>query len=312
VYSALPIFRHPGDTFKLRVYDTKNAVVAEFDVPHTTSATLPVWKPERLPATKKADDLDVTLERFLVQPFDSHEGARNVTRHSITPVVSIAHNGQPAPNLGAQEFVFEDVFGNTSGQWNTRLNLHEPAWKLKIKLWPGDKATPDPSHERSVAGVSLAAAKAANLIRQKLTIEGVTVEFIAVGGAEKVIYTDSSAAGNGSSSSGGSFDGSTFQVENRSSAGVLTTTVDNKWPHLLLRCTGLDPDHRLVVRVRDDQGGDVPVQQAPVSDQIVVFMKPAEGTKTVDPTFAVQQAKNVEFLVEPPAIPSKPQDSLSQ
>src|SRR5207302_8082746 len=140
-------------------------------------------------------------------------------------VLSIARGGQPVQNMGAQEFVFEDVFGNTSGQWNTRLNPHEPAWKLKIKLWPGEKAPIDPSHERTVAGVRLAEAKTANLIRQKLTIGGITVEFVAVGGAEKVIYTDSSATGSGSSSSGGSFDGSTFQVENRTSGGVLTTTV---------------------------------------------------------------------------------------
>src|SRR5262249_45968220 len=59
-HSAVRPFRHAGNSFKLRVYDTAGTVVAEFDVPHANPGGLPVWRPEPLPATKAAGDLDVT------------------------------------------------------------------------------------------------------------------------------------------------------------------------------------------------------------------------------------------------------------
>jgi hypothetical protein len=298
VHSALLPFRHSGNSFKLRVYDTNDKVVAEFDVPHSSPAGLPVWRADPLPATKKVDEFDVTLTELSVYPTETTEGTRKVTRYSINPALKITRDGRPTEELGTREVTFEDPLGNTSYSWNPKLSRGEPAWKLKIKLWPGDKVSPDPAHEMRLDHVALAEPKTANLIRTKRAIDGATVEVVAVGGTDKVVYTDTAAAGN----AGMSWEGSDFRVEVKSDRGTTTTTVDSKRPHLLARVTGLDPDQRLAVRVFDDEGRALPTQQIQVSDQTVVFFQPAADAKTIDADFIVERAKKVEFFVKPPRL----------
>jgi len=303
-HSTIRPFRHSGNSFKLRLYDSKGDVVGEFDVPHTISATLPVWKSEPLPATRKADDLDVTLAGLALESHAYTEGVRKRTMYNVKPELLISREGKVEGEVGVREFEFEDVFGNTGNQWDCRLDFHEPAWKLKIKLWSAEQLSSRPGSEWSVSGVSLPEATKVNLIRQNKVVDGVTVEFVATGGTGTVVYTDAAptGSGNGSSSAGGNFGDSAFNVETRTGGGVATTTINCKLPHLLLRVTGADPDHRLVVRVRDDQGRTVPVQQSLVADQTIVFLQSATDVKTLHVTFVVQEPKKVEFFVEPPRV----------
>jgi len=291
------------------VYDTKGAAVAEFDVPHTNPATLPVWKPEALPATKKVDDLDVTLAGLAVEPNEYVEGTRKRTRYTVKPELRIAQDGQVEATPSLREFEFEDVFGNPGYQWDCRLNFNEPAWKLKIKLWPAERASSKPGGEWSVSGVVLPAATQVSLVRQNKVVDGVTVEFVAAGGTGKVVYTETAPAssGNGSSSSGGSFGESSYNIETRTSGGMATTSVDCKAPHLLLRVTGIGLDRRLAVRVHDDQDRNVPVHEVNTALQMIVFLNPAADAKSLNVTFAVQQPKKVEFFVKPPRVERKPE-----
>ncbi len=304
-HSAWRPFRHSGNSFKLRVFDTHGDVVAEFDVPHTMSATLPVWTPESLPATKKADDLDVTLTRLAVDSHEITEGTRKRTSYNIRPVLTVSRDGEAEATPSVHEIEFEDAFGNTASQWNCRLNLREPAWKLKIKLWPGGQAPSPPASEWTVRGMTLSEATKAVPVRQSKLVDGLRLEFVAVGGSGKVVYTDTAPARSGgtSSSSGGAIGDASYRIAFQASGGTATTTVDCTLPHLLLRVAGADPDHRLVVRVWDEQGREVPVQQAPVMDQmVVVFLQPAADAKAINVTFMVQQPKKVEFFVEPPRV----------
>src|SRR5262249_43119984 len=163
-----------------------------FDVPHEISSTLPVWKPESLPATKKVEDLDVTLTGLGVELNEYQEGSRKRTRYFLRPELRVLHDGKVDDIHSVREFEFEDVFGNKGNQWDGRLNFGEPAWKLKIKLWPGESAPADPSKEWLVSGLTLPEARQAELIRQTKSVQGVTVDFVAAGGGEEVVYTDSS------------------------------------------------------------------------------------------------------------------------
>jgi hypothetical protein len=301
-HSALVPFRHSGNSFKFRVYDTNDKVVAEFDVPHAPAAGLPVWKPDPLPATKKADEFDVTLKELTLHPSEITEGTRKVTRYSINPALTITRDGRPTDELGTREETFEDSLGNTSSTWNPRLSPDEAAWKLKIKLWPGGKVIPDPAHEMKVDHLLLAEAKTAITTPAKRTIDGAAAEFVAVGGTGKVVYTDLAPPGNANSSYAGNFGGENFLVEVRSDRGSATTTVDCKRPHLLARVTGLDPDQRLAVRVSDEEGRALPTQQIQVSHQTIVFFQPATDTKTIDVELIVERPRKVEFFVKPPRL----------
>ena len=89
-------------------------------------------------------------------------------------------------------------------------------------------------------------------------------------------------------------------METRRGNGTATTTVDCKLPHLLLHTTAV-ADRRMLVRVRDDQGRNVPVHECQTSDQTVIFLEPSADAKALDVTFVVQQPKHVEFFVKPPA-----------
>ncbi len=300
-HSALVPFRHSGDNFKLRVYDINDKVVAEFDIPHTPPAGLPAWKPDPLPSTKKVDDFDVTLKELALHPAEIKEGTRRLTRFSINPTLTITRDGRPTDELGC-EVIFEDSLGNTASTWNPRLSPDEPAWKLKIKLWPRGKVVPEPAHELKLDHLALAEAKTAITTRANRVIDGAAVELVAVGGTGKVVYTDLAAPGNANSSYAGNFGGENFHVEVRSDHGTATMTVDCKRPHLLARVTGLDPDQRLAVRVVDEQGRALPTQQIEVSSQTVVFFQPAADTKTVDVELIVERAKKVEFYVKPPRL----------
>jgi hypothetical protein len=311
-HSALLPFRHSGNSFKLRVYDTHDKVVAEFDVPHSSPAGLPVWRADPLPATKQLDEFEVTLKEIMLHPSEVTEGTRKLTRYSINPVLTITRDGLPTDDLGTREVTFEDPLGNTSSTWNPRLSLDESAWKMKIKLWPGDKVVPDPAHEMKVDHLLLAEAKTAITTRAKRTIDGAAVEFVAVGGTGKVVYTDLAPAGNANSSYAGNFGGENFLVEVRSDHGTATTTVDSKRPHLLARVTGLDPDQRLAVRVFDEEGRALPAQQIQMSDQVVVFFQPAGDAKTIDASFIVERAKKVEFFVKPPRRQTAPENDATK
>jgi hypothetical protein len=304
-HSAVRPFRHAGNTFKWRVYDAKDALVAEFDVPHTNPATLPVWTAEPLPATKKAQDLNVTLAGLTVDRSESTQGAHTRARYNVTPALNVTRDGSPEVVPSVPDFQYEDAFGNTAGQWDCRLNFHEPAWKLNLRLWPGEQANPDPGSEWTVSGVTLPVAKTAALIRQTATVQGMTIEVLAVGGGDEVTYTSALAPGRhgfNSSSSGGSFAEATFNFEIREKGRTETTTVKCKWPHLLLHVTGDDADHRLVFRARDDQGRVVPAHRPIVSERTVVFLQPDADAKSFDVTFVVQQPKKVEFFVAPPHV----------
>jgi hypothetical protein len=314
-HSAVQPLRHSGKSFRLRVYNTRNEVVAEFDIPHEIPETLPVWKPEPLPATKKVDDLDVALTALGVEPNEYQEGSRTRKRYVVKPELRVLRDGKVDDVHSLREIEFEDVFGNKGNQWDCRLSCGEPAWKLKVKLWPGESAPADPSREWSVSGVTLPQARQAELIRQTKIVKGVIVDLIAAGGGEEVVYTDtSSMVRGGSSSSMGSAWKDNFEIKIRSDRGLATTTIKCKLPHLLVRATGVDGDHRLAVRVRDDQGRKVPVQQNQAADQMVVFLQLQQDAKSVDVTFAVQEPKKVEFFIKPPAVERKaaPAESLKK
>ena len=303
-HSAIVPFRHSGNSFKLRLYNTSGAVVAEFHVPHVSPAALPVWKADAFPATKKIDDYDATLTGLTATPIEVTEGTRKVIRYSLNPELAITREGRPTDDFGTREVTFEDPLGNTSYSWNPRLSRDEPAWKLKIKLWPGDKVVPDPAHEIKVDHVALADPKNANVIQAKRVLAGAAVEFVAAGGPERVVYTDAAQVGSGQSSYAGAFAGESFLVEVSSDRGkaTTTTTVNCKWPHLLARVTGLDADQRLAVRMSGEGGRALATQQIQVSDQTVIFFQPAAGEKAVDAEFIVERAKKVEFYVEPPRL----------
>jgi hypothetical protein len=213
------------------------------------------------------------------------------------PALAVTRDGRATEELGTREVVFEDPLGNTANSWNPRLSLDEPAWKLKIKLWPGDNVTPDAEHELKLDRVALAEAKSANLVRAKRMLDGAAVEVVAVGGTGKVVYNDT-APGN----AGSSWAGNDFHVNVTSNHGVATTTVESKRPHLLARVTGLDPDQRLASRVRDEEGRSLPIEQIQVSDQTVIFFQPPADATTIDVQFIVERATKVEFFVKPPQL----------
>src|SRR5262249_14161306 len=151
------------------------------------------------------------------------------TRYFLRPELRVLHDGKVDDIHSVREFEFEDVFGNKGNQWDCRLNFGEPAWKLKIKLWPGESAPADPSKEWLVSGLTLPEARQAELIRQTKSVQGVTVDFVAAGGGEEVVYTDSSSTGRGgSSSSAGSVSQDNFEIRTRSDRGLATMTIKCK------------------------------------------------------------------------------------
>jgi hypothetical protein len=302
------MFRHSGDSFKLRVYDVHGVNVAEFDVPSPNPPGLPVWEPDELPTKKPAGDIEITLKRISVQPVTVNEGGREVTHFALAPDISVARDGRPAPEFSIQQFELEDVFGNVSSVWDVHgLSPHERAWKMKVSAWPGKEAALDPSREWHPAPLSLPPSRNAILVHQARTLAGVHIELVAVGGADEVEYTDTVKSGSDSMyASAGRFAESQFRVEGRRTGATETIVVRCPWPHLLLHTLGRRPDHQFQVTIRDDRGRDVPLQLVDfVSDRSVVMLQPATDARSVEATFKVEEARTAEFFVSPPGSPNR-------
>jgi hypothetical protein len=297
-YSALRLLRSPG-TFKLRVINTSNQVVAEFDVPTPVAGPFPEWQPEPIPATKMAGDLAVTLTQL--RPRTYQDGSRNnAVRLQLNPEVTYEQAGKSTQQWSNAHVEVSDPLGNTSNVWNCDLSPHERAWKLKLTLFRNDKAQFDAAELFEVPGHALPQPYQSAGLKAQKDLQGVKIELVALGGSGTTQYHGLSQGGG--SSSGGFGDGDS-RYEIRSQQGTMTVQCGR--PHLIFRVVGQTPDHHVAVTATDDEGREAPLNQTAYDGLTFAFIKPAPGAKSLNLKFVVQKYRRVEFFVAPPQLEEK-------
>lgn len=308
VRSSLKPFRHKAKTFKLQVFDAIGTKVAEFDVPNPNPArgSYPVWKPEPLPITKKQGDLEVTLTGLAAfeEEYRSSEGPRQRIR--LQPQLRIVEDGKPVNQWLFYGPEIEDALGNTSDSSDCRSCLKETAWKLKFKLFVTDPAMIEPSEQWTVSDLKLLAANKSQMLNKSKTIDGVTVELLAIGGPGRSSYTgliaqhQKHAQNDTSTITYGKFK-APLSIHFNPGSGLNTTSIDCPLPHVIARLGRSNQDQRVTMQITDYQQRPVKSRTRNIRGVRIWFLFDlAKETKSFNVHFVVQRARKFEFLVKPP------------
>jgi hypothetical protein len=302
--SSFRPFRNAAPTFKLRVYDTSDALVAEFDAPTPATGSIPVWQPEPLPSTKQAGDLSVTLKQLYFEPTKFNGGSALMLR--VLPKFEILRGGEPTTDWSTDQLFILDPLGNSQLVWGCNLCPQEAAWKLRLQLFRKETAPFDATETWTTSPVAVPATDTARAITGRSVVQGVTLESLVVGGPGKTSFVllGPSSRGGGSSSTRGGAEGGEYEIRIVSEAGKKTITAQSARPYLMANVMGIDPDIRLTVRVSDAQGRPGKAQSVGSIQNLQIWMLTVPpGDPPFEFTFIVQKARTVEFLIAPPQVP---------
>jgi WD40 repeat protein len=308
-HSTIPRIRHQGGTFKLRVYNFADEVVAEFDVPDVRLPTpIPEWTAPPLPVT--ASDGNVTMQinnvTSNVYTWNSSQGIEENVQ--INLATEFFEDGQPAPHWYMSSCQLSDALGNTSYQYGCKLSPFEPAWKVSARAFRTEDAVFTDDEKWTATALDLPAADTGMLISETRSFGPAQVVIAALGGGGSTKYTSLGGAGT-NSSYGGTAGEATFSIDhdsNYSYSGARTpstTQIDCALPHLVLRIESMPDNHSVELLVTDDQQQPVkshgPYQ---ISEMYFWFFEPAEGARSITPTVILQEGRNFELLIKPPEI----------
>lgn len=324
VRTALSPMRHDGDTFQLRVYDTSGKSVGEFTIkdPSPQNGKYPKWKPQTLPITADAGDMKVTLnsvKNVIHEDRGSRNGVPYVRKRSrLQFQFSMEEDGQPSHRWNSNSVTVSDAIGNSINPYDvSQLCTKESAWKLTAHFWRGTEEENFKDSELwRVKDVVPPAKNKFKMLNQSTVVDGASVEVVAVGGPGKMTYRGLNTAHTGGYSSSGSVNSAgknhQYEVDRQNGRGTPnTTTVTCDVPHVLLRWSTAHP-HQRVDRLAATDGEGRPVRlDGPHGggyngDTGVYFLTRPREAKTEDPIkkvnllFAVQTAREAEFLVKPP------------
>lgn len=317
---SLPAIRHEGNTFKLRVYDTADRKIAEFDVPdpNPSAGNYPEWEPEPLPVTKSDGDVSLTLTSLTARSSESNRTYNGIalteTRVRLNTQFETKQAEKPTTAWSDRSLRLFDALGNESSLWDCKLCPKEAAWGLQVQVWRNDSASFDASEMWSLTKLSVPERQRAQYVNQAKTFEGATLEVLAVGGAGSVSYPGLVIGYSGGHSSSGSI----YFGQGKERRRVRYTlrvrdnqvTVESEVPHLLARATRLSSDQRLSLRVKDDEGEQLQLDASrrltPVPTLHFWFIDVPKDVKSLNAEFIVHRCRTFDFRVAPPKVEPDP------
>jgi hypothetical protein len=311
VHSRLHRFRHSGNQFKLRVYDVKNTVVAEFDVddPSPDRGQYPVWTPETLPATASDGDVNVTLKGLIATKAERQVDSIKSPTLSLYADFQITQAGQPAPYWTRQNMTISDAVGNESPMWDCQLCPSESAWKLKLRLFRNEFASFDSSEQWSVSNIEVPAAGMIKELNETDMRQQLRISLLSIAGPGRTTHYGLTQPTDGSWGYVGSFSVGEKQLQCEintvSQGGAASTTVQCELFHLAAQVTDLSDEYYAPdLLAVDDQGRKINVQPTirHASGTFFWFMEIPSDARTLDLTFLVQKGRLFEFIVKPPNV----------
>lgn len=326
--SPLPVFRPKGARLELKVKNTAGDVVASFDVPHPAPTPFPEWTAEPLPRTFTDGDLALTVTGV-------HTGVADATKWAeywARPNVQFRWQGRPTTDWQVSAVRFTSPLDTAMdsddsdyllpGRPAARASsidsslLSERVWKMTLTCVRHDRAAFTAAERVRLEPVTIPAADKAELVNRSLAANGCDLILVAAGGSGTSSIAFASprlGLGPGVFPYSMTYSTSPFEQEARVNArsshpgGAESATVTSPFPWLLFDRVGVAADRTVRLRIRDDQGRDVPTDEESVGKHISLLAlqpEPDATSLTIDAT--VQEPVEFEALVElpRPAAPS--------
>ncbi len=272
-------------------------LVAEFKIPNQTRVDQPDWPAEQLPATRKTNDLEISLLKletgltgrdvgigtvgrdtkvFTRGEFTMREHGQATEDWSVNQIESTASSSEIHPKGNGVLSIWlnhTNVFSFTGALWP-----EEPAWKLKVKL--SRTAHFPPQELWTIKGVLVPAPGQVSEVPSHTNIYGEEIEFLGVSSPNAQLPQD--------------------WTKMRPDSNLHART---PFP--------LSNAHLTLVEVRDDQGrkleaGGIAIRSSTGGRGATLrqtdygfAVKIPDWAKTLDVTFAFSQSRSVEFLAKP-------------
>jgi hypothetical protein len=293
-FHTIGAFPRRDRTLMFRLYETGGKLLMEksFSNPGYRS-DFPVWAPETIPATKKVDDLRVTLKSLKVE----------TKWHHVNPVFEVESDDASWLKPGASS-TFTDATGN-SGQW---LSPFEPAWKLHLRLRRRRDAEFPASATWKVSSLAVPKGLSLTEVDQTKVVDGIGLKVRYVAPAAKIreeggkitVSPPSSPGNTGMSTSAGSTGSGATMVQ--------WTETDVGMPYIRIEHDPLPAGVELIFDVRDENGVllNGPGLQVGMGGAngvyfYAVYYAGRPETKTLNLEARVSRPRDVEFVVAPPA-----------
>ena len=310
VASTFPTFRTDRGRFKLQVKNVSGEVVAAFELTHPSPPVVQSWKAEELPATKTEGDVSVTLNRLSANfHWQTNNGVKQKYWY-YSPDATVSENGQPANDWETSLMDVSDPLGNHQlqyVQYGQPISLLEPAWKVDVVATRRQTSKFTAAEIWTLKSLPLPSKDTAVPLTDSQTFAGNVVTLAALAGPGKTTYSVATPGlvkyGSFNSSSGGGAFDSLTKIESKRNGSIATSSVEANWPHLTLEANGLTQLHRLFVLAKDDQGRDVPAQQAYHYGELQsYFFKTEPDAKSLTLSIIVHQGRQFEFFIKPPEL----------
>ena len=308
---VLAAFPRRSSAWTLRLYGAGTQPVAEFSAPNPAPGVYPSWMPEALPATHRDGDLAITLLSVSgSEHTTANSRGRPILQRDLITTFKLLQRGRPATEWEPAETYLLDPTGNQSPVSTVSLCAREAAWKLRAKFWRTPRARFAASETWRIPGIRAPRAQQVVPLSAIITLEGVTLELMGIGGVGRFKYINGVPSAVWKSAEelrqfrrrrhGVSLGGSTSS----SGPGKVITTrtdVDSGASHLGLRARGLSADQRLIVRATDERGRSfLGERHATMNGQQFFKLDIPEDARTLKLTFVVHSPRTVEFMIAPP------------
>lgn len=314
--SSVPRVRSATGEVEVDVYQLDAGLIGTLTAPLPGGpTTYPSWTPGALPAIADDGDLQVTLTSLTSQVHhDASEDARRPPRREIEADLSVQQNGKASALWNNRQVWISDALGNECHPYDCTLSLDEQAWKIGVRLFRSDeaallqgsdvatRAAADPQR-LVIEDISLPdddpnTAPNSTPLSDGLTLDGVTISLLGVGGPGKCEYQfKTTGIGRGTHHTG---DGIQAEFE----PPTARLTVDNDTRHIALTVEGDSVNQNVVLILTDQNGLRLKTGWARQMNEVRVWTFEAdEWVSTINVYMTVQRARNVEFTVAPPRSP---------
>ena len=285
------VFPRRQNTFKVRAQSPPVTNI-EWTVENPFVTNPPAWTPEPLPATRRQDGIEFTLERI--------RGHFYTTGNWFEPRFKIMHGDDDRTEWYKPRTELVDATGNRD---YNNLCPYEPAWKVDVTFYKSHKA-PFPAEQIwSITNLAIPPSGEVIPLTQTTRLAGISVKLIAICGPGRFSFSNGVCVASNewdSKMGGGTFSSSHSGGPNP----LIELTFGQEEPSLLAEIDSIKRSDDLLLRFRDPDGRTFAAEFRSSSDKSyrynVQLPKGFGSRSQLNLEVIPQNPVRKEFLVEPP------------